>query len=707
VFTPRQHRVRVGVTALVSVVGLLMIAATLAIPGAPPTSSGRGAGAPAGSPTSSVASPATHPASPAVPTASPAAAVTLSAPGQVPTGISLSWNDATSGTFYNYTLEEASAGSDWRLSEVQVLPSASTTSTVVSGLAPSTDYDWQLTENYETCTLLLICTDQSATSNLLNLSQPSVAFLNDTKVTSTSATLEWTNNATYGGLLDFWGYELYEVEGHNAPELAQSLGTVDQQNFSVSLTPGASYSFFLNTSDCSSGCGGSSPTLLGSESNVVTLGALESLTVSLFATRSTIDLGQTDLFTCSAIGGKSPYTYGWNFSGGSTFATGTESESARLTVTSTNTVACQVTDSEPAMAPALTHVLVNPPLSVVASVNRTTADAGQDVQYYCSVSNGTAPYSLNWTLGNGASFLTVTGNRSDPETQYGAAGEYAPTCTVSDAAGAEVSPAFSLIVSPVLYASVTASSEAAAPLTSLNFTAQGELGSGTYTSYRWTFSGTSASATGVKADHAFATPGTDVAQVTVVDSNGASAVGTVNVVVSNIVIVLTTDPTSVSTGSSVAFRATASGGAGGSYNFTWSFGDGAFAYGANATHVFPVAGNDTPVLTVRDRLGASAQATLPTVAISVPSGPTPWFSAALVLLLALVAGLILAVIVFARRRSEEARALASASSAYVPPTDPKRTIQGTKVCEFCGAPNLPLRATCSHCGKPLPRRPGT
>jgi len=39
----------------------------------------------------------------------------------------------------------------------------------------------------------------------------------------------------------------------------------------------------------------------------------------------------------------------------------------------------------------------------------------------------------------------------------------------------------------------------------------------------------------------------------------------------------------------------------------------------------------------------------------------------------------------------------------VPPTDPSRTMSGSKVCGYCQTPNLPIRKTCVACGKPLPR----
>lgn len=82
--------------------------------------------------------------------ATPAAAA-LSVAGQSPAAIGLSWTDATTGTFTNYTLQEASQPSLWAFSTVAVITTAATTTFVVSGISPGEDYDWQVIENYQTC----------------------------------------------------------------------------------------------------------------------------------------------------------------------------------------------------------------------------------------------------------------------------------------------------------------------------------------------------------------------------------------------------------------------------------------------------------------------------------------------------------------------------------------------------------------------------
>jgi hypothetical protein len=680
------------------VLGLLAIALVLLVPLG---GTGTPASVASGSAAPSVAAPATastvHSAGPFGPAASP----TLSALGQDPTGISLSWSDLITGTetFVNYSVEQASAASAWVLAPVEVITAAATVTTVVSGLAPATDYDWQVIENYETC--FIGCTPGSYTTNLLNLTQPTVAFLNDSDVTSTSATLAWTNNASYGGSIDFEQYTVWEEQNRGTPTLLTTITTESARSYEATLTSGDSYTLYVLTTDCTAGCGGGSPATLTSQSNLVTIGTPEPLEVSVFASRSTIDLGQSNLFTCTPTGGESPFSYAWDFGNG-TFVAGNASASAVLASTGSVIVACRVTDAEPVSNTGTAGVQVNPPLAVLASVSRTAADVGQQIGFSCAASNGTFPYTITWTLGDGT--VLAVGSATHV---YSAPGDFAPTCTVTDAAGAERAPSFALVVSPALDVRANASASAVAPNTRVAFTATASNGSGHYLTYNWTFvAGNGAS--GASAAYAFATAGTYSVAVVVADSNGASATATVDVTVSNVTVVTAVSAHNVTSGNALTFSATALGGAGGPYNYTWQFGDGLVGYGPVVSHTYTGgAATYSPRLTVTDRLGASVEVALAPIGVSgapasSPSTLTNWLLVALV-----IAGIVIvALFVLERRRSSEIAQLEAASGAYVPPTDPKKTIRGSKICEFCGASNLPLRTTCSHCGKPLPGRGG-
>lgn len=59
----------------------------------------------------------------------------------------------------------------------------------------------------------------------------------------------------------------------------------------------------------------------------------------------------------------------------------------------------------------------------------------------------------------------------------------------------------------------------------------------------------------------------------------------------------------------VSFNASASGGEGGTYSFTWSFGDGSWGSGAQVVHTYNAAGNYTVTVVVNDPSGENASST--------------------------------------------------------------------------------------------------
>jgi PKD domain len=628
---------------------------------------------------------------------SPAATPVLDVAGDSPAAVSLQWTDTTTGTFVNYTVQEASQASNWAYSDLTAITNAATTAYAAAGLSPGAAYDWKVVENYETC--FLGCTHESATTNVVNQTQPDVAFLNYTGLTSTSVELEWTDNASYGGLIAFQSYEVYQTSNGGEPVLEATITTESTEEWSTDdLVSGDGYSFYVITSDCTGGCTGGSPALSPTESNVVTVGALVDLSVSVFALHSTIDLGQSDYFACTASGGKSPYSYLWQFGNSGTLTPGNASESATLNGTGTQTVTCQVKDAEPKTLNETATVQVDPPLVVAASISRSTSDAGQAVTFSCYALNGTPTYTLVWSFGDGDT--SPIGNLTHTYLQPA---DVAPTCEVSDSAGSSVDPAFALVVSPELATTVTVSSADAAPFTALTFDAVPVNGSGTYSSYAWSF-GSGVTGSGAQVSHEFTTTGEKVVGLSVTDSNGATATGSVDVDVTNVTVVVSATPSSVATGSVITFSATASGGAGGPYNYSWSFGDGTYGFGATVHHAYSSTGTMDPTLLVTDRLGASNRTGLDPIDVAVPPAALAGIADLLILGLALVAAIIVGVVVLTRRRAAESAEL-EASATWVPPTDPKRTIKGRKVCPSCGATNVPLRTTCSHCGKPLPRTP--
>ncbi len=637
---------------------------------------------------STASAPATSIAPPRAGT--PAATMDLTSPGVTPAAVSLAWTEADVFLFSSYAVAyAANASGPW--TTAQTISTETTLSTAIDGLSPGATYYWMVTASGSL--------GATESSNVLAVTQPPVAALTSPQNTSTSVELNWTNNATYGGLVGFVSYALVESENGSPPAVIATYTNAATRSATVpDLAAGTSYSFSLNTTDCAGGCGTDTATLSVTQSNTITVGTAFPLAVTVGAARSVVDVGQLDAFTCTAAGGQSPFTYAWQI-GNATPAAGNKTLSTSFGATGVVVVSCEVTDRTSSRATASVSVTVNPSPTVVVAANRTAADAGESIAFSCAATPGTAPLVVGWLFGDGTTAASANATHA-----YAAAGRYAATCSATDFVGVTAVASIAVNVSATLVASASATALAVAPATDITFTGTATNGSGTYANYTWSF-GDSTGGTGASVAHAYAAPGNFTVEFRVSDSNGITASSSLTVHVTAIVVHVAAFSTSVTSGHSVTFNASAVGGAGGPYNFTWNFGDGAIGYGALVSHTYASAGTYSPTLTVTDRLGAATNVTLTSVAVSAPPSAYAWVTAGVVVLLALLVGAIVAAVVLTRRRREESASTHEAMARYVPPTDPSATVSGRKICPRCGVANLPIRRTCAHCGADLPRNP--
>src|SRR2546426_828650 len=324
-------------------------------------------------------------------------------------------------------------------------------------------------------------------------------------------------------------------------------------------------------------------------------------------------------FSASPSGGDGSFSYEWTFDDGPTGTGSPASHSYSAggiyspAVTATDSLGgTKVTQTQ-------TVSVTAPPAPLGASVSapRQAADVGQSVSFTCSATGGAAPYSYGWTFGDGN-----TGSGPAVNHVYQSAGAMTVTCTATDSASASAAASKSVDVSPSPSVAAHANPSAAAPGTSLTFSAQATGGPGGFTDYAWSL-GDGATGSGIQVAHAFAQPGSYQASVVVTDANGGTASGSVSVTISNIQVTASGTPASGNTDTSFEFSATATGGGGDPFSYSWDFGDGQSGVGPAASHGYPNPGNYAPFVRATDSLGASRIVALSPIAVSSVSGPPP------------------------------------------------------------------------------------
>jgi hypothetical protein len=284
-------------------------------------------------------------------------------------------------------------------------------------------------------------------------------------------------------------------------------------------------------------------------------------------------------------------------------------------------------------------------------------EVGTPVQFNTSIFGGLAPYTVNWSFGDGTygSDLVVAH-------AFATLGTFEVIVGVTDStnftAGWEIS--YSVQASPLLISPVTASVREAWPGLSVGFAVNVTDGETPY-NLTWTF-GDGGVAFGTTPTHTFENAGTAAVNVTVRDAAGATLQGTLSLPVAPAALSAGT-PTVTGTvyaGGKADFNVTVTGGTT-PYNLTWTFGDGAQGYGAAPAHLYATADTYVVHVTVRDLYGLEANAsvtvTVASHSITPPvtnttttsSGVPPWVW--LLVGIVLVAAISGVVMVYRRRQS--------------------------------------------------------
>src|SRR6266516_12638 len=154
------------------------------------------------------------------------------------------------------------------------------------------------------------------------------------------------------------------------------------------------------------------------------------LTASFTYDPSSPQVGQTVLFSGSASGGVSPYSYSWSFGDGST-GTGSSVTHAYAS-TGSFTVVLTVRDSGSPQQTTTSQQSITisgapPPLTASFAYSPSSTQAGQPITFTASASGGTSPFTFSWSFGDGS-----TGTGSSVTHTYSSAGSFTTALTVKD-----------------------------------------------------------------------------------------------------------------------------------------------------------------------------------------------------------------------------------------------------------------------------------
>ncbi len=359
---------------------------------------------------------------------------------------------------------------------------------------------------------------------------------------------------------------------------------------------------------------------------LVVVGAVNPLRVTIdFDSAAQGDAPLTVQVTAPTSGGYPAYLYQWNFGDGTVGFSSIANIAHMYNNPGNYTLSVAVSDSKGDRATASGNVIVVSPTpnQLVAQVSFDSASVGYpplSVTVTGNATGGTAPYTFNWSFGDGAN-----GSGQIVSHTYGALPTQCRTsrCTenltllVQDRLGASATTTVPVILLAPSAGSLSVSastnvSTGEAPLgVALDATASG--GVAPYT-YLWDF-GDGASAAGANVTHIYSTAGTFSAVVTVVDSTGTVAQSVVTIVAyerptSNLTtsldLSLSASPTTGSGPLTVELGASASSGMG-PYTYRWNFGDGSsIGTGSRVTHTYGLPGVYVAQIVVSDSAGDAA-----------------------------------------------------------------------------------------------------
>jgi PKD repeat protein len=293
-------------------------------------------------------------------------------------------------------------------------------STYFVGLSPGQTYYWQETEWANFFGVYV-----NAISNTLEVHQPSTVSLSYTTPSDSSVSLSWTNSAQYFGQIGFQSYTVLESINGGSFSSIDSITLPSTTSYLANgLSASTNYSFKVQTTDNRS---------QSTYSNVVAPTTAAELTASSSSSQTSVDVGQTLSFTCSAAGGTTPYSsYTWSFGDGTTGSGASVSHSYSQAGTQEATCTVQDAHGSSASSPPTTITVYSDPVPTTPSATPGAVQVGATVTFSTSASGGSGGYSYSWSgLPSGCSNANAPSVTCSPST----AATYSVTVTVTDSNG--------------------------------------------------------------------------------------------------------------------------------------------------------------------------------------------------------------------------------------------------------------------------------
>ena len=309
--------------------------------------------------------------------------------------------------------------------------------------------------------------------------------------------------------------------------------------------------------------------------------------------------GQDVTFTAATSGGTSPYSFSWDFGDSSPAGSGNPAHHIYTVASTTNfNVVLTVTDQNAITQTASHTVTVGPPAGFTVTVTCGSATVGKPVTCNATPNGGTGPFTFSWSAPGGS---PATGTSASFTTTYSTKGTNTVSVTATDSGGATGPGSASVTVAGQAL-TVTATCPTSGLTAGKPFTCTVSASGGTAP-----YTGTGSISRTEQAKGTF----TETFSVTDANSITASGTATVTVAAQPFTADFTFLPATPSSGQSVTFTASGTGGSS-PYSFSWDFGDSsAPGSGSPVQHAYTVTSTTTfhVVLTATDANSATATAT--------------------------------------------------------------------------------------------------